>query len=226
MRGAAKRTFERMTTPIYNPQAPFSQEAEEAAIGSVLVNPSAFISVASFLKPEDFFLLRHNRIWQAFLRLNDRNEPIDYLTVAQELKNLDVLDEIGGYPYLIQLMNNTPTSVHAEIYGRLVERTSICRRMLEAADKIRELALNEEENIETVLNDAEAAVFSIGENQARREFVPMFDAVSEYYERISILLASEKGSLGIPSGFRDLDQLLGGFQRSDLLIFAGRPGMG
>ncbi len=205
---------------------PFSQEAEEAVIGAVLVNPRAFLTVATFLKADDFYLLRHNYIWQALMRLNERSDPIDYLTVLQALRDLGVLDEIGGPPYITRLINSAPTSAHAEVYGRLVERASIRRKMLIAADEIKALALNEELSIETVTNDAEQKLFSVTENQLNREFVPMWDAISEYYDRLEHLMQNQHESLGLPSGFKDLDQLLGGFQKSDLLVFAGRPGMG
>jgi replicative DNA helicase len=110
------------TAPNINidPGAPFSQEAEEAVIGSILIDPAAFISVAAFLKSNDFFMLRHQYIWQAFERLNTRAEPIDHITLAEELENMQVLDTIGGRAYIIQLANNTGTSMYAEVYGRLV----------------------------------------------------------------------------------------------------------
>lgn len=206
--------------------APYSQEAEEAVIGSVLVNPAVFVSVAAFLDPEDFFLLRHNYIWKAMGRLNGRGEHIDYLTLAEELENMNILDEVGGRGYLIQLMNSTPTSVYAEVYGRLVERTAIRRRLLTAADEIKGLALDEELNIESVISESEAKLFSVSETQTRRDFVPMWDALSAYYDHMEEMLQNRGMALGVPTGFRDLDHLLGGFQRSDLLVFAGRPGMG
>ena len=209
-----------------NPNAPYSQEAEEAVIGSILINPPAFISVAAFLNADDFFLLRHAYIWQAFARLTERDEPIDPLTVSEELSNMRLLNDIGGTAYLVNLINKTPTSVYAEVYGRIVERTALRRRMMEVADKIRELAFDEEKNIETVINEAESAIFNLGESQVKREFVPMWEALSDYYDRIEHMLQNQQQTVGVPSGFRDLDQLLGGFQKSDLLVFAGRPGMG
>src|SRR5262245_35003809 len=118
-------------------QAPFSQEAEEAALGAILASPNAYFAVAAFLKPDDFFILRHRYIWEAMNRLNDRSEPIEYLTVAQELKDAGHLAEIGGPAYLTQLINNTPTSVHAEVYGRLVERAATRRRLMAASDEIK-----------------------------------------------------------------------------------------
>lgn len=205
---------------------PYSQEAEEAVIGCVLVNPTAFSSVASFLKREDFFLLRHSYIWEALERLHERNEYIDHVTLAEELENMGYLNDIGGRTYLLQLINNTPSSIYAEVYGRLVERASVRRRLLKAADEIKGLAMDEALAIENVVNEAEAKLFAVSDGQTRREFVPMWQAVSQYYDQIEMLVQNKRGSLGVPSGFRDLDKLLGGFQKSDLIVFAGRPGMG
>ena len=206
--------------------SPYSQEAEEAVIGAVLVNPNSFLTVASFLKPDDFFFVRHSYIWQAMQRLHERRDPIDNITLAKELQNMQMLEEVGGPPYLTQLITNTPTSQHAEVYGRLVERASIRRRLLNTADQIKALAVDESLNIDEVTAEAEIKLFDVTDRQLKREFVSMSDAVNEYFDRIEELMQHQHESMGVPSGFRDLDGLLGGFQRSDLLIFAGRPGMG
>jgi replicative DNA helicase len=137
-----------------------------------------------------------------------------------------MLNEVGGHAFITQLISNTPTSVHAEVYGRLVERAAIRRKLIRASDEIRALALNEEMTIESVTTEAELKLFDVTDNQLKREFVSMNDAVNEYFDRIEHLMQSSTESIGLPSGFRDLDALLGGFQKSDLLIFAGRPGMG
>ncbi|MEO1288118.1 MAG: replicative DNA helicase [Chloroflexota bacterium] len=209
-----------------DPGAPFSQEAEEAVIGSILIDPSAYVSVTAFLHPDDFFLLRHQYIWQAFERLNQRAEPIDLITLAEELENMQVLENIGGRAYLVQLLNNTGTSVYAEVYGRLVERTSIRRKLMITADEIKKLAMDEALNIDTVVGEAESKLFTVTETQVQRDFVPMWDALSDYYDRMEYMLQNSSEAAGVPTGYRDLDALLGGFQKSDLLIFAGRPGMG
>ena len=218
-----------MTTPPNMPQdpsAPYSLEAEEAVIGSVLIDPSVYITLTSFLRPEDFFLLRHNYIWQSFFRLSERGDAIDPLTVAEELENMGVLDQIGGRAYLMQVTMRVGTSVHAEVYGRLVERTALRRNLMDAADKIKDVAKDESINIDNVIGSVETTLFQVTEKQVKREFVPMWDAVSAYYDHIEQLLQNRDQPVGLPSGFRDLDTLLGGFQKSDLLIFAGRPGMG
>lgn len=207
-------------------QTPYSQEAEEATIGAVLVNPVAYFGVAAFLRADDFFILRHRYIWQALERLQERGEPIDYLTVKEELEDLGRLGEIGGPAYLTQLINNTPTSVHAEVYGRLVERAATRRRLMSAADQIKSLAINEEMTVEQVISESEAKLFDVTEHQLTKELIPMREAVSQYFDRIEYLMQNKGAAFGVPTGFKDLDKLLGGLQKSDLLIFAGRPGMG
>ncbi len=218
-----------MNDPISNwgnLQTPYSQEAEEATIGAILVNSVTYFAVAAFLRAEDFFLLRHRYIWESLTRLHERGEPIDYLTVTQELKDTGRLAEIGGPAYLTQLINTTPTSVHAEVYGRIVERAATRRRLMSASDEIKSLALNEELTVEQVISESEARLFDVTERQLSKELIPMREAVSDYFDRIEYLMANRNAPLGVPSGFKDLDTLLGGFQKSDLIIFAGRPGMG
>lgn len=207
-------------------QTPYSQEAEEATIGAILVNPVAYFGVAAFLRADDFFILRHRYIWQSLERLQERGEPIDYLTVKEELEDMGRLGEVGGPAYLTQLINNTPTSVHAEVYGRLVERAATRRRLMSAADQIKSLAINEEMTVEQVISESEAKLFDVTERQLTKELMPMREAVSQYFDRIEYLMQNKGAAFGVPTGFKDLDKLLGGLQKSDLLIFAGRPGMG
>lgn len=203
-----------------------SQEAEQALLGAILLEPKAFLSVASFLSAEDFFIKRHELIWNAFCRLQERNDAIDYVTLPRELQTMGVLDEVGGLAYLTSLVNNTPTAMHAEVYGDVVARASTRRKMLGAADSIRQFALDEELPIDKVINEAEQALFAVSNNQMKREFVPIEAAASEYYDELERLLEIGVGTIGMPTGFNDLDGLLGGFQKSDLIVFAGRPGMG
>jgi len=207
-------------------QLPMSLESEEALLGAVLLEPKSYLTIAAFLNGEDFFLKRHEYIWNAFSRLQERNDAIDYVTVTRELQAMSVLDEIGGQAYLTNLVNKTPSAVHAEVYGEMVSRTSTRRKMLIAADTIRQTALDEELPIDKVISEAEQALFNVSNSQIKREFVPIWEAVSDYYDEIEKLLEMGAGTVGIPTGFKGLDGLLGGFQKSDLVVFAGRPGMG
>jgi replicative DNA helicase len=205
---------------------PHSRESEEALIGAVMINPETYYDVAQFLRSEDFYLHRHRFIWDTFTRLHERREPIDFLTVARDLEQQGQLTEIGGPAFLTALINTVPSSLHAEAYGRLVEQTSIRRRLLEAANEIARLAYQEELGVDTVMDGAEKAVFGVSERRLTRDLTPIKQVLSEYYDRIDQLSQRDSETLGVPSGFIDLDRTLGGFQPSDLIIVAGRPGMG
>jgi replicative DNA helicase len=208
------------------PLVPHSREAEEAVIGSVMINPESYYDVAQFLQAEDFYIHRNQWVWTAFTRLHERRVPVDFLTVTEELDQMGHLSEIGGPAYLTALIQQVPTSLHAEAYAHIIEQNSIRRRMLDAANQVARLAYNQQNTIDTVIDDAEKAIFSISERRARHDLQPIKMVLSEYYDRIDEL--SQRGSelYGVPTGLTDLDRLLGGLQKSDLLIIAGRPGMG
>ena len=205
---------------------PHSLEAEEAVIGAVMINPEAYYDVAQFLQANDFYIHRHQWIWEAFTRLHERRIPIDLLTVSEELEQMGQLAEVGGPAYLTALINAVPTSLHAEAYGRRVEETAIRRRMLTAANDIAKLAYQENATVDAVMDEAEKAIFGVSERRMTRDLQSIQQVLSDYYDRIDQLANRDEETLGVPTGFIDLDRLLGGLQPSDLLIVAGRPGMG
>jgi replicative DNA helicase len=205
---------------------PHSREAEESVIGSILINPEAYYDVAAFLQADDFYIHRHRWIWQAFHRLHERRVPLDFLTVSEELDQMGLLAEVGGPAYLTALINNVPTSLHAEAYGRIVEETAIRRKMLTAANDIAKLAYQEDSGIEMVMDEAEKAVFGVSERRMTRDLETIQQVLSNYYDRIEQLANRGSEIFGVPTGFIDLDRLLEGLQPSDFLIVAGRPGMG
>jgi replicative DNA helicase len=205
---------------------PHSQEAEEAVIGAVMINPEAYYDVAQFLQAGDFYIHRHQWIWEAFTRLHERRIPIDLLTVSEELDQMGHLAEVGGPAYLTTLINAVPTSLHAEAYGRRVEETALRRRMLTAANDIAKLAYQENASVDSVMDEAEKAIFGVSERRMTRDLQSIQQVLSDYYDRIDQLANRDEETLGVPTGFIDLDRLLGGLQPSDLLIVAGRPGMG
>ncbi len=205
---------------------PQSREAEEALIGSILINPEAYYEVAQFLKEDDFYIHRHRWIWQVFARLHERRIGVDQLTVSQELEQLGYLAEVGGSAYLSGLVNNVPTSLHAVAYGHIIEEASIRRKMLSAANDIARLAYQQDASVDTIMDEAEKSVFGVSERRTTRELQPIQQVLSEYYDRIDQLAGRDDEMYGVPTGFIDLDRLLGGLQPSDLLIVAGRPGMG
>lgn len=205
---------------------PHSREAEEAVLGSVMVNSEAYYDVAQVLTSDDFFLHRNRWVWEAFSSLHDQRRPVDFLTVSEELGRQGRLEEIGGDAYLTSLMNNVPTSLHAEAYGLMVAEAATRRRLLEAANQIAKLAFETETLIDEVVNEAEKAVFGVSERRLTHQLQPIKQVLSEYYDRVDYLARHRDETIGVPTGFIDLDRLLGGMQPSDLLIIAGRPGQG
>lgn len=205
---------------------PFQREAEEAVIGSVLIDPESYYDVAQFLREDDFYIHRNRWIWQAFTRLHERRAPIDMLTVTDELEQMGQLNEVGGPAYLTGLVNATPTALHAQAYGRIIEEKAIRRKMLDAANEVARLAYKSEYHLDEVLDAAERAVFGVSERRLTRDLQSIRQVLSVYYDRIDYLARRPDQIYGVPTGFIDLDKLLMGLQPSDLLIIAGRPGMG
>jgi replicative DNA helicase len=213
--------------PTIAPQiVPHNREAEEAVLGSVLINPEAYFDLAEFLDADDFYIHRHRWIWEAFKHLVEKRSPIDFLTVTNELEHQNQLAEVGGAAYLTTLMSNIPSALHAESYGHIIEETAVRRRMLDAANRIAKLAYDEETGLEAVMDDAEKAVFGVSEKRMTRDLAPINEVLSDFYDHISDLAARPDDIHGVPTGFIDLDRLLTGLQPSDLIIVAGRPGMG
>ena len=213
------------TTPIER-MPPHSIEAEEAVLGSILIDAEAIFRVSSFLKGEDFYIVKNQWVWEACMALHERREPIDFVTLTRELEAREQLNEIGGATYISHLINVVPTAIHAEGYGRIVERTAIRRRLLNAASDIAQLAYEESDEIDQTIDAAEQALFGVSQRRIARDMVPIAEAIRAYYDRIEYLYEHRGEPLGIPTGFRDLDKLLGGLQRSDLIIVAARPGVG
>ena len=205
---------------------PSNREAEEALIGAVLINQEVYLDIAQFLSADDFFLVRNQWIWEAFHHLTETRQPIDLVTVTEALTNRGQLDEIGGQAYLMSLVNQAPNAFHAESYGRIIEQNAIRRRMLEAANEIARLAYHQDQSIDTVVDEAEKAIFNVSERRIKRDLVPIKEVVRDYYDRIDELASRPEDIYGVPTGLHDIDELLGGLQKSDLLIIAGRPGMG
>ncbi len=206
--------------------APHDAQAEEALLGAVLINPETYADVAQILKADDFFILRHRWVWEAIARLSEENQPVDILTVTEELKRSGHLDEVGGQAFLAHLTTIVPSSLHAEQYARLVEEAAVRRRMLAAAEKIAQLAHQNDLSVEAALDEAEKALFNVSERRIRRGVRPFTEVLREYIDYLDDLRTNRRQAAGIPTGFRALDKLLEGFQPSDMIIVAGRPGMG
>jgi replicative DNA helicase len=205
---------------------PQNIEAEQSVLGGLLIDPDAIIGVASFLRPEDFYRESHGRIYEAILHLYERREPADFVTVCDELERREQLEGVGGASYLTSLINAVPTSAHVEYYGHIVERTALLRRLISAAGKIAGLAYQETEEVDEVIDQAEQLLFGVSQRRLAQDLVPVSVLLSDYFDRIEYLHQHRDQMLGVPTGFVDLNKLLTGLQPSDLIIVAGRPGMG
>lgn len=205
---------------------PQNIEAEQSVLGSLLIDPEAIVKVAAFLHREDFSREAHAQVYSAILDLHEREEPADFVTLTDELQRRGQLETAGGAAYLTSLINSVPTSIHVEYYAHIVERTAILRRLIEAASKIAGLAYEEAEDVDAVVDRAEQVLFEVSQRRVTRGLVPINTILNEYYDRLEYLQLHRGEMVGLPTGFVDLDRLLGGLQRSDLIIVAGRPGMG
>lgn len=205
---------------------PNNREAEEAVLGSILINPESYYDVAEILNEDDFYIIRNQWIWSSIVRLNEKRAPIDILTVSEDLQNHNQLGDIGGQAYLISLVNQTPTSLHAQSYSHIVEQNAIRRRMLAAANEMAKLAYDQEKDVDTIIDKAEMSVFGLSERRVRHDLEPIERVLSNYYDHVDELSQRDEEIFGVPTGLTDLDRLLGGLQKSDLLIIAGRPGSG
>ncbi len=205
---------------------PQNIEAEQSVLGSLLIDPDAIIKIGSFLRAEDFYREAHQIIYRAILALHERRLPADFVTVTDELVRQGQLDLVGGPAYLASLINLVPTSVHVEHYGRIVERTGLMRRLITAASEIAALAYEEREESDEIIDQAERILFDVSQRRLNKSLVPISDVVKTYYDHIEYLVEHRDETLGVPTGFLDLDRLLGGLQPSDLIIIAARPGVG
>lgn len=215
--------------PAYRPGEgvlPQNLDAEQAVLGSLLIDARAVERVASFLRAEDFYLPVNGEIYRGMLDLYERDMPTDIVTVADHFQARDRLDEIGGPGYLASLATIVPTSINVEYYARIVERLGVLRRLIEAGSRISALGYDERLEAEHALEEAERILFEISRLRVSRDFQPLSAILGEVYERIDHIHSHETDITGVTTGFVDLDRLTSGLQRSDLIILAARPSMG
>ena len=205
---------------------PQNIDAEQSALGCLLIDKNAIIKVIDFLKAKDFYKPDHQEIYQAMTELFEKNDPIDMLSVSSRLKEKDKLENVGGNAYLTQLVNAVPTAAHVSNYAKIVQRKRILRDLIDVSYDIGQMGYNESEDIEVLLDQAERKIFGITQKSLTQKFLSIKDSLEEAFERIDRLSKHEGGPRGIPTGFIDLDNMLSGLQRSDLIILASRPSMG
>jgi replicative DNA helicase len=204
---------------------PQNVEAECGVLGSIIIDPEAIVQVSDFLRADDFYRDAHRTIYEVILQLFEEREPADFITICDELERSNKLEEVGGASYITSLINQVPTSGNVEYYGRIVERTSILRRLIHAAGQIAAVAYDSND-ADAALEKAEQLIFNISQRHARSDFAHISEILADYMNKLDQLHEHRGSIVGVPTGFTDLDRLTGGLQKSDLLVLAARPGMG
>ncbi len=205
---------------------PHSINAERTVLGALMLDKDAVIKVADMIKIDDFYKNAHNIIYEAMLSLYEQNDPIDVLSISNKLEEQNKIDEIGGASYLASLVSEIASASNIVYYAKIIQKKAILRRLIGAATEINEMGYNEAEDIEKVLDDAEQKLFSISQKSLKQEFTPIKTILGDAFDRLDDLHKNKGQMRGVPTGFSDLDDLLSGLQKSDLIILAARPSVG
>lgn len=205
---------------------PQNTDAEASLLGAILIDSDAMVKVADSITSHDFYDQRHQRIYEAAKHLYEKHQPIDVLTLTDQLRSNDMLDSVGGAAYLTELTNYVPTAAHAEKYADIVAQKALRRRLIKASQNITGLGFDESKNLQELIEQAESQLFEISQRHVSQDLSSLEEVLSDSFDRLDEL-HKDKGKLrGVPTGFRDLDNKLAGLQKSDLFILAARPSMG
>jgi replicative DNA helicase len=205
---------------------PQNTDAEQSVLGGILIENEALHKVVEILNSDDFYREAHRKIFRSMIALSEKNEPSDLVTLTNELKYQNLLEEIGGASYLTSLIDSVPTAANIEYYARIVKEKSILRKLIQAATEIVTQSYEDRGDVDALLDDSEQLIFGISEHRVKPSFYPIKDIIKESFKTIEKLYEKKELITGIPSGFKDLDKKTAGFQPSDLIVVAGRPGMG
>lgn len=208
------------------PKLPFSQEAEQSVLGAIIIDTNALVKIADKIAEEDFYEERHQHIFKAISSLYEERKSIDVLTISNQLKVMGVLPEVGGASYLTELTNFVPTAAHVESYATLVVEKAVRRRLASINKEIAALVMDETKQLKDLIEIAESELMKVGQKQIRQTVVSLETILADSFERLDDLHKDKKKIRGITTGFRDMDDILAGLQRSDLFILAARPSMG
>ena len=212
-------------TKILN-QPPQNIDAEASLLGSILIDSDAIVKIADGIRPGDFFDKKHELIYASMISLYEGHSPIDVLTLANHLKNSGQLDSVGGASYLTELTNFVPTAAHAEQYADIVAQKALRRRLIAASQQMVSLGFDETKALHELIEEAESNLFAVSEQHVKQSVVSLEAILAESFERLDDLHKDKQKIRGVSSGFKDVDNMLAGFQRSDLFILAARPSMG
>ncbi len=195
-------------------------------LGAVLIDEEVIADVSEVVNPTDFYDKRHQLIFGAMMRLYEKHKPVDLLTLTEELKKKDELETVGGSAHLTELTNYVPTAGHAQAYAELVQQKAIRRRLIKASGEISEMGFDEDTSTQELLEKAEAELFSVSDQSVKQDLVSIENILTDSFDRIEELHRNKGALRGVRTGYRDLDDMTAGLQRSDLIILAARPAMG
>jgi len=215
-----------MNSEMPEKKPPQNIEAEQSLLGCLMLDKNAIIKVSDFVGADDFYKNIHKEIFSAMTDLFEKSEPIDIISVSTRLREKGQLDGVGGSAYLTSLINLVPTATHVANYAKIVREKKVLRDLIQASEEIGLDAFDESQDVDVLLDKAEKKVFSIGQKSLTQAFIPIKDLLPETFERIEQLSQHTALYRGIPTGFKQLDNMLSGLQRSDLVILAARPSMG
>lgn len=207
-------------------EPPQNIEAEASLLGALLIDSDAIVKVADNLTSEDFFDARHQRIFEAIYQLYENRQAIDVLTLTDRLKNNGYLDLVGGPAYLTELTNFVPTAAHVDQYADIVAQKALRRRLISASSEISLLGFDESKQLRELIEEAETRLFNVSQQHIKQNVISLEAILAESFDRLDDLHKDKNKIRGIPTGYKDLDDKLAGFQRSDLIILAARPSMG
>jgi len=205
---------------------PQSKDAEQSVLGSMIIDKEAIFAAAELLTDEDFYSTAHQKIFAGIIGLSERGEPVDIVTLSEELQRRQCLDEIGGRTYLVSLANSVPTAANVRYHSQIVREKAILRSLIQAATGIVTRSFDSPPNVDEFLDEAEQLIFEIGRRGKHQGFASLKDVLVQAFDRIEKLYDEKKGVTGLSTGFMDLDRLTSGLQNSDLVVIAARPSMG
>jgi len=205
---------------------PQNIDAEKSLLGAVLIDEETLADITEHVTQKDFYEKRHGMIYDAMMRLYEKRKPVDLLTLTDELKRKKELDEVGGSAYLTELTNYVPTSAHAASYAEIVAQKAVRRRLIRASAEISEFGYDEESSTQELLQQAEQELFAVSDQSLKQDLVSIETILTDSFDRMEELHRNKGQLRGVRTGYRDLDNMTAGLQRSDLIILAARPAMG
>ena len=205
---------------------PQNLEAEQSVLGSILLKAKSFHDVMEIIEPNDFYKNSHRIIFEAMIRLFEKNEPLDLLTVTNYLNDRNQLEDAGSAAYLATLTSIVPVTANIHSYANIIRQKSILRRLIQINTELAVRCYDEQDDIDTLVDEAEQAIFDITGSKSRQGFTPLHRIIPEAFETVETLYKRKELVTGVPTGYSGIDKLTAGLQPSDLIILAGRPSMG